>query len=125
MKSRYPDRVIITHVVKRDDYRTANDRLSKLPGCMVDRIRIAGVPTMKGKQAFLTEEYNLQQCVIRLSTHVICCLYEKLLERENSLLSYAKKWPNMEILDVSDREVSETIARRSDYDKGTGAICVG
>ena len=112
IKSRYPDQVTITRVFKRNDCRSDSE-LDELPICMIDRVRIAGVPVMKGRCAFRLEDNNLQRCAIRMSSHIICCLYEKLLERENSLLAYAKKYPDIKIVDVSDGEIVEALAQRA------------
>lgn len=112
IKSRYPCRVTLTLVVKRagcqDDCTTPG--ADGLPACMIDRVYVAGVPVMKGEGAHISEKYNLLRRTISLSDHVVCCIYEGLLDRENELLAYARKFPNLEIIDVSDQEITEAIA---------------
>lgn len=103
IRARFPNKTIVTFVVE-----TGCHEVIPTPMCIVDRIREVDVPPSTSTSGAYIIRY-LQRCMIQLSTHMVCYVYNKLFEYENSLLAYARGVPKLMIVDMSEQETAKSI----------------
>lgn len=106
IKTRYPQKVSITALLK-DQEEYERFKLQRfIPHCMVDRIAMFPHSVSKADNNSLSP---VIRWMIQQSTHLISYLYERFYGAENWDLYYAKKLPNLRIIDVTCEETAQLI----------------
>lgn len=104
----YPNKVTITLALRTNEYkRYIQDRRSPVPDCMIDRIIAPELPETKRRDCNMSYK-QITQWIIRHSTHIICCVYDKLYDSECCTLK--SKIPNTsEVVNIASQETEQAI----------------
>lgn len=103
IRSQHPGKVTITLAQFESHER-------RIPSCMIDRVISPKLPEQKSKDNALTYKHKLRW-IIQNSSHLICCIYDKLYDSNMQALKAAGK--RLKIIDISNPETEQAIMESS------------
>lgn len=104
----YPDKVTITLAVCNNEYnRYIQEGWSPAPDCMIDRIISPEFPDTQRRDSNMSYK-QIMQWIIKHSTHIICCIYDRLYDSECCALR-AKIPSTSEVINITSPEMEQAI----------------